>query len=50
MKEALDKKIANLQAKFMELYGETPGDDSNEEVNKAEGKLINHPFEPIAAN
>ena len=49
-KEALEKKIAKLQAKFMELYGETPEGDSNEEVDKTEGEMINHPFEVVKAN
>ena len=49
-KEALEKKIAKLQAKFMELYGETPEGDSNDEVDKTEGELINHPFQAVKAN
>ena len=49
-KESLEKKIAKLQAKFMELYGETPEGDSNEEVDKTEGEMINHPFQAVQAN
>ena len=48
-KEALEKKIAKLQAKFMELYGETPEGDSNEEADKVEEKIVD-PFQVVAAN
>ena len=40
-KEALEKKIAKLQAKYMEQYGETPEEDSNEEVEQN----LNQPIE-----
>ena len=49
-KEALEKKIAKLQAKFMDLYGETPEGDSNEEVDKTEAEVVNHPFQVMSAN
>ena len=48
-KEALEKKIAKLQAKFMEMYGETPEGDSNEEADKVEEKIVD-PFQVVAAN
>lgn len=49
-KEALEKKIAKLQAKFMEMYGETPEGDSNEEVDKNEEGMVNQPFQAVGAN
>ena len=49
-REALEKKIAKLQAKFMELYGETPEGDSNDEVDKTEAEVVNQPFEAVQAN
>ena len=40
------KKIAKLQAKFMELYGETPEGDSNDEGDTTQG-ITNQPFQAV---
>ena len=45
-KERLEKRIVKLQAKFMELYGETPDDHSSDEVNEA-GDKVEQPLQNV---
>ena len=49
-KARLEKRIVKLQAKFMEMYGETPDENSsNEEANEA-GDKVEQPLQVVEVN